>query len=350
MRILWIAREAEAHRAQIGDLSRRGHSLAVISSHASALGSARVIAPPRWIGGGLSGELALGALAGKEILAARPDAAVLVLDETTAAAAGALRAARVPFIALIESAIRAPGITLTLAIIAAHALVAEDERAARDSEPALAKKPVEIIRSRAPLLAVPSLDRDAAKQSLGLPVEQRFLAITGPLDAALRLDHLADAHRGLAGIGLLVVGDGPRAGFVQAMAMTARPSAPVLDLGYGDAEIEARAIIAADVCAGVRADRLGGESWQYAALGRRQVVLEVAGAEAVSAIYPPELEAVRVARGPDPRALREALAAALESEQRLGLISGAEVALARRRIEALESSLESVLQRVVESR
>jgi hypothetical protein len=192
-----------------------------------------------------------------------------------------------------------------LLLRAARGVIAPTEALAHHAVHVLGAREASIVPDGLDLELLPLSSREAAIAALGLQPNLRILSLVARLEG-LRLDRLAEAHRKLSGVALLVGGDGPQADFIQAMRAATRPSSPVIFLGQCTLEVEILALQAARLCWGPSADP------RALALGRRQVVERPSD---LDAIYPPELNAVRIAGEP----LQPMLEAALEEEARAPL-------------------------------
>ena len=90
---------------------------------------------------------------------------------------------------------------------------------------------MELLAAGLDLTNLPLGERGQARAALGLPEGMKVLGLVGPLDPATHLETLSLAHRHLAGVALLVAGDGPAEGTLFAMANATRPSSPVIHVG-----------------------------------------------------------------------------------------------------------------------
>ncbi len=255
------------------------------------------------------------------VLRHRPDVAYLALEPGALRVALSLLALRIPYGVELDRDVL-PAAPALGVIRAARTVIAPSETLARHAVDALGARDAAIVPPAIDLATFVPGDRDAARERLHLQPGLRFVTLVAALDPSLRLDVLAEAHRRLSGTGLLVVGDGPGAPFVQAMRAATRPSSPVVFLGAGPREEQVLAIQAAHACVSLT----GGDS-EYAACGRRQAALPGPSAERLESLYAPELVAVQVVAA-SPVALRQALASAVEAEMAAAL---PEAAIARAR-------------------
>jgi glycosyltransferase involved in cell wall biosynthesis len=305
----------------------------------------RRIRPPAGLRAGTRMELAHAALATGTTLAHRPELAYIRISASTSAVPAALSALRVPIVLELNGPVlsqlelrgrtplqvAAARASLRGAVRLSRALVAASPALADHAQHELGARRIEIVGNGVELeVAVPG-DRGAARRALGLPEELRLVTLVGTLTPELRLDLLAEAHRKLPGVGLLIVGDGAGSDFVKAMSVASRPSTPVLHLGAQPHPVAIQAIQAADVCVNVHDTDLALKGLEYAAVGRRQVCFRVAGAERLEQLYP-GLEAVRLVDERSPAALAEALLSALRAERTQGPLPDAAVTLARREL------------------
>jgi glycosyltransferase involved in cell wall biosynthesis len=331
MRILWAPDGAPG--AEIAALVAKGHEVKTIDREGL----------PRWVPESARPG-ALAARAAKAVALFRPDVAWVEIGPDNVPMAAAIAAARIPLVLAFESSARSieeAGIGLVASTLAAKRTVARSDEVASHAKERLGAKTVEILPQVIDLGELEPKDRDEAKRALGIPKEQRVVALAGSLDEEQRLDLLAEAHRRLAGIALLVAGDGPGAMFVQAMSITARPSSPVLDLGDGSPKAREIAIGAADVCVSARTRASGRESLEYAALGRRQALLF--GIKTLEQLYP-NLGAAHVASEPTPIAFAHAIGQALEEEAKRGALPRDLVDAARSRIGDRAGVIEGLLE------
>jgi len=320
----------------VRELRALGHDVTLLAPGDALAGDERRLSPPRFLRPGVRMELALAGLAAKEALLRRPDIAYVRISASTSAIVFALAAARVPIVLELNGPIldelerlgRPPAVIETVrevlggVLAAARALVVPlpsvGEHAARALGAGSAgRASIELIENGADLELARPGDRAEAKRALGFPVEQRILSMVGTLAPELRLDLLAEAHRKIPGLALLVVGDGVQRAFVDAMAMATRPSSPVLYLGSRPHEEAVLAVRAGDACVNVRDGCLGTKSLEYAAVGRRQVAFATEGAERLAALYP-DLAAVHLVKERSGSALRAAIGSALDAEKKLG--------------------------------
>lgn len=325
------------------ELARLGHQVTLVAPGRADVEGVRRIRPPARLSPGVRMESALAALTAKEALRARPDVAYVRISASTSAVPLALAALRVPYVLELNGraldelenlgrpplAISVVAVNLSLAIRGARAVVAVSEKIGQHAVDRLGAREVSIIPNGADLDVATPGGRDAAKTALGLPVEMRFLTMVGSLAPELRLDLLAEAHRKISGTGLLVVGDGPQADFIQAMRAATRPSSPVIFLGPRPHEEAVLAIRAGHACVNVRDGDLGMRGLEYAAVGRRQVAFEVEDSDRLRSLYPDHLKAVLLVEERTAPALRKAIEAALEAEEIQGPLPDADIANAR---------------------
>ncbi|MBI2376828.1 MAG: hypothetical protein HYV07_22710 [Deltaproteobacteria bacterium] len=117
---------------------------------------------------------------------------------------------------------------LRFALRRARAVTARDERAFDHGRRFLGLTSGEILGPGVALERRRSSSRDAVRAKLGLPTELKIVAIVEPIFEATPLGLISEAMRALAGVALLVEGGGPRDPELSAMALTARPSSPVI--------------------------------------------------------------------------------------------------------------------------
>ncbi|MCA9555650.1 MAG: hypothetical protein KC933_36810, partial [Myxococcales bacterium] len=191
---------------------------------------------------------------------------------------------------------------------------------------------MELLAAGLDLTNLPLGERGQARAALGLPEGMKVLGLVGPLDPATHLETLSLAHRHLAGVALLVAGDGPAEGTLFAMANATRPSSPVIHVGPLTPATRVITACAADVALTLTEGRLSEESWALAALGRRQVVFPAEGTDGVAALYPEHRTVFEAS--PEQAPLQFVLQAALQEEATQGALPDAAVASVRRRLDA----------------
>jgi glycosyltransferase involved in cell wall biosynthesis len=328
------------------ELARLGHDVTLVAPGRASAPGVRRVHPPASLAAGARMEAALAALVFAEMVRSRPDVAYVRLSASSSLVPLACRVARLPYVVELngrildelahlgrpEPVIELVRASLAAAIRGARALVAVSEKIGRHAVEALGAREASIIPNGADLDAATPGDRDRAKAALGLPSEIRLVTMVGSLAPELRLDLLAEAHRKLSGTGLLVVGDGPGATFVQAMRAATRPSSPVIFFGPRPHAEAILAIRAAHACVNVRDGDLGMRGLEYAAVGRRQVAFEVEDSDRIADLYPEDLRAVILVRERSAPALRRAIEVALDAEAVLGPLPGDAVERARARI------------------
>ena len=329
----------------VRELVALGHDVTLAAPGAATGGATRRVRPPRSLRPGLKMELALAGLCAKETLFRRPDVAYVRISASSSAVPSALSTLRIPIALELNGPVldemrrlgRSPAIVETArlalkqTIAMGHVLVVPQVSFGEHARDQMGARWVEHIPNGADLeRAIPG-DRSEAKQALGLPVEQRIAAHVGNLAPELRLDLLAHAHRKIPGLALLFVGDGAQRSVIEAMAMTTRPSSPVLFMGRRPHEEALQAIRAADVCIDARDGNLGSKSLEYAAMGRRQVAFDVEGVDRLTDLYP-GLDAVHLVSERSPEALRSAIEAALEAERKHGPLPPQAVERARQQL------------------
>jgi glycosyltransferase involved in cell wall biosynthesis len=268
--------------------------------------------------------------------------AYLRLSASTSFVPWTLISARVPFVLELngpvteemkaaggsELKVQIAGAVLAGVVELSSHLVAVTESIGRYAHEVLHASRVTVIENGAELEVARPGDRRLARERLGLPGDKPLIALVGTLAHEVRLDLLQAAHRKLPGVGLIIVGDGPKADYARAMTQAARPSAPVWFLGHRPHQEAILVEQAADVCVSVRDGHIGMKGLEYAAVGRRQVAFDNEGIERLRALYPHE-EAVFVVEERSPEALARALSAALEAEASRGPLSSEAVERAR---------------------
>ena len=347
-------------------LAQQGHEVLLLAPGSpEGLGAVTHWKTPSFLGAGARLEAALALLVLRARISFAPEIAYVRLSASSSLVPWTLVSARTPFVLELNGPVteemQASGasplkVDAAAAVLAgvvemsAH-LVAVTESIGRYAHRALRASRVTVIENGAELEVARPGDRQTARQELGLPPDGRFIALVGTLAHEVRLDLLQAAHRKLPGVGLIIVGDGPKADYARAMTQAARPSAPVWFLGHQPHE---RAILveqAADVCISVRDGHIGMKGLEYAAVGRRQVAFDNEGIERLSALYPGE-EAVFVVKERSAEALATALEAALEAEQRRGPLGSEAIESARAELgwDRTAFKIAALLSRVVEAR
>ena len=324
------------------ELATLGHDVTLLAPGTQPVPGVRHRRPPAALEAGVKMELALSALVLREVARRRPDAAYVRISASTSAVPAALAGLRVPVVLELngpildelanlgrsDTVIAAVGAALAGVIRTARTLVVPLPSVGTHARDALGAEQVVVVANGADLDAARPGDRAAAREALGLPTEPKMIGLVANLAPELRMDLLAEAHRKLAGVALLVVGDGAQRGFVDAMAMATRPSSPVLYLGKLPHPQAVRAVQAVQVCVNVRDGCLGTKSLEYAAVGRRQVAFDTEGADRIAGLYP-GLDAVHLVAERSAVALRAALEAALDAELSRGPLPDDAVAAAR---------------------
>jgi hypothetical protein len=291
--------------------------------------------------GGAVGQAALTARLAAARLVGRPDVALLELSPEGAAAAAALSAARVPYLVYASPALlgrgTGPGAELLQAALrvacqGARAILVPSDPVAEHLARAAGVEEMELLAAGLDLAQLPLGERAAARAALRLPEGMHVLGLVGPLDAGTHLEALGLAHRHVAGVALLVAGEGPAEGTLFAMAGTTRPSSPVIHVGPLTPATRVITACAADVTLALTEGRVADESWALAALGRRQVVFPAEGTDNVAALYPDQRTVFEAP--PEPEGLRVVLQAALQEERAQGALPAAAVAAARAQLDA----------------
>ncbi len=285
-------------------------------------------------------EAALAALIAKEALLRRPKVAILEMSPDSSATAAALQKARIPYVLWVnafgplapgplqpmrKAALSYVGRTATAVIVAADAIANQLAQQTGIAD-------MELLGTGVDLSRLPLGNRQEAKAALRLPPDMRVLGLIGDLTDTTGLESLTFAHRRMPGVALLVAGEGPQAKAIYGMAASTRPSSPVIHVGPLTPATRVLTGCAANV--GLALDRftLSEESWQLAALGRRQVTFDVEGTDAVAAVYPEHR--TLFCGSEDPEALRETLLMALEEEDSAGPLPAAAVQQARTQLDA----------------
>jgi glycosyltransferase involved in cell wall biosynthesis len=317
--------------ACVRELSALGHEVCLLAPGRVQVDGARHLRPPQRLRPGLKMELALAALASKEMALNRPDVAYVRISASSSAVVAALGFGRIPILLELNGPIldemnrmgRGPGIVETAkgvlrqVVAQSRGVVVPLPSVGEHAKDALGAQRIFLVENGADLVNATPGDRLQAREALNLPADGRIISAVGNLAPELRLDLLAEAHRKTAGVMLLVVGDGAQRPFIEAMQMTTRPSSPVVFLGRRPHAEAVSAVRAADVCINMRDGCLGTKSLEYAAVGRRQVAFETEGSERIAALYE-GLEASHLVKERSGSAVRQAIENALEAEKTLG--------------------------------
>lgn len=320
--------------------SAEGSDLDAVAAAASQAGhEARVVRPGA--SGGRAREAALAAKVAKQALLWRPQVAVLEASPYVWAAAAPLRAARIPYLvwtpgpeAFEAAGERGPLFENTQggACRAAAALLVGSDLAAEALARGTGVEDMELLQQGVDLELLPLGDRAEAKAALRLPPDRRVIGLVGDLHPYTQLDLLSLAHRKIPGLSLLVAGEGPLAGAIFAMSASTRPSSPVVHVGPLSPATRVLTACASDVGLALDSRGLSPESWNFAALGRRQVTYEVPGTDTLAATYPDHRTVF--AAPAHPESLREVLVHALQEELEVGPLPEAAVQTARRQLDA----------------
>ena len=327
------------------ELGRLGHGVTLIAPGRLDVPGVRQRRPAKVLAPGARMELAIAAMATAAVARRRPDVAYVRMSASTSAIPATLAALRVPVILALngpildelsalgrsEAVVGMAQVSLRAAVLFARAVIAPLPSVGEHAAHYLDAEAVEIVENGADLDAAIPGDRVKAREAIGLPPQQKILGLVANLAPELRLDLLAEAHRKVAGVALLVVGDGAQQPFVQAMGMATRPSSPVLYLGRVPHPEAVRAVQACDVCINVRDGCLGTKSLEYAAVGRRQVAFDTEGADRIAALYE-GLEATHLIRERSAGAVRTAIQAAFAAERTHGPLPGGAIAEARAKL------------------
>ncbi len=344
-------------------LRRLGHELALLAPghEPEPIDGVRRIRPPYRGGPGLRMEAALAAAAAPEVLRAVPHVAYLRLSATSSLLPRSVRRLGVPIVLELngrileelrqlgrsEVAVRTVSLNLRRIIRQAEAVVAVEPNIAAHAKDELGARDVHVVLNGADIdIAVPG-PRDVARERLGLPMDRPIIAFAGSLVPELRLDLLFEALTTVDAL-FVVAGDGPQGALVRQHA--ARFPDRVHFLGSRP-HAEAVALLqAADVCVNVRDGDLGMKALEYAAVGRRMVVFDVAGSERLSSLYPEDRAVFRVVERSG-SALAATLRSALCAEAEDGPLPEAAVDRAResvswrRTAEQIEGILEAARRR-----
>lgn len=290
-------------------------------------------------GPGPAREAALAALIAKEALLRRPKVAILEMSPDASATAATLQKSRISYVLWVNAAGLSAPEAVNPVRSAASGFVARNAAAVivacDDVANQLAQQTgvadMELLGTGVDLSLLPLGNREEAKAALRLPPDMKVLGLIGELKDSTGLESLTFAHRRMAGVALLVAGDGPQAKAIYAMGASTRPSSPVIHVGPLAPATRVLTGCAADV--GLALDRfvLSDESWQLAALGRRQVTFEVDGTDAVAATYPAHRTVFCAPE--DPEVLRQALTAALDEEATAGPLPTEAVEQARSQLD-----------------
>jgi|GEM_PF-6927383 len=317
--------------ACVREMAVLGHEVRLIAPGEAHVEQARHIRPPKNLKPGIRMELALAALASKQALLWRPDFAYVRISASTSAVVTSLSVLRVPIFLELNGPIldemermgRGPGIIeivkgvlckvvgQSLGVVVPLPSVGEHAQSKLDADR------IYLIENGADLANATPGDIGEARRALGLPEHQRIIAAIGNLAPELRFDLLAEAHRKLPGVMLLVVGGGAQESFIEAMTMRTSSSSPIVFLGRRSHEEAILAVRSADVCLNMRDGCLGTKSLEYAAVGKRQVAFVTEGSERLESLYS-GLSAVHLVQERSVLAVQQAIENALHAEKTMG--------------------------------
>lgn len=348
MRLLFVSPRPGAEPASapwrnlVAALAEEGHDVTLIAPAPTDVPGAKTIhprlAPSRPIA--LESELTLLAL--RERWRRRPEIAHVIVHPGTLGVPTALAASGTSVVLEVDRPLfdehpdpRDPSVHLRREALRAAARSARAFVARRPDLAVQVETHTGIRGVRVLFEAARGLDLDAmapspagaAKRALGLLEAQRFFTLAAPLDDDLALEPLMFAHRRVPGAGLLVAGRGPGEAAVTAMSVATRPSSPVVLLEDGP-EPRRLAIAASDVGLSLRRGAPGGETWAYAAMGRRQVAFDHPDLDRIDGWFPGETAVIRCPE-PSADALRRSMIAALDEARTRGPLSGPGIETAR---------------------
>ena len=326
----------------VRELARLGHEVRLLAPGDAQVELAQHYRPPKNLRPGLRMELALAAMAAKHALLWRPDFAYVRISASSSAVVAALSTMRIPVLLELNGPIldemmrmgRGPGVIETVrgvlrtVIAQSIGVVVPLPSVGEHAKEELLAHSVYLIENGADLSNATPGDVHEARRALGLPEHQRIIAAVGNLAPELRFDLLAEAHRKIPGVMLLVVGGGAQEGFIQAMTMTTRPSSPVVFLGRRSHEEAILAVRSADVCLNMRDGCLGTKSLEYAAVGKRQVAFATEGSERLETLYS-GVSATHLVHERTAKAVQRAIEDALQAEKELGPLPKALIESAR---------------------
>lgn len=330
-------------------LAREGHVPVVVAgknnrSAETPAGIRLHVARQRDGGSRYALEAAIAFAAARAALSERPDAAVVVARNGFFAVPAILFALRIPVILLVPRrlfddakdagagpvALELMRQGLVMAARTASAIVTLDPEVPSHLETEVGLRGVAVLGGgHLELAQLPFGPCEDARRTIGLEPSQRFSVLTGPLDASVRADLLALAHRKVAGLGLLVIGTGPQDALISALSASTRPSSPVLHVPTLDVEARRIAIQAADIALCLSETGLSEDALWAAALGRRVVALDGPGTDRLEALYP-GLEAVIRVKERTADGLRQGIEAGLAIQGNRGPLPDAAIEAARR--------------------
>lgn len=315
----------------VRELAALGHEVRLIAPGDAHVEKAQHIRPPKNLKPGVRLELALAAMVTKQALFWRPDFAYVRISASTSAVVAALSTLRIPVLLELNGPIldemmrmgRGPGVIETVrgvlrsVIAQSLGVVVPLPSVGEHAQKELLADNIYLIENGADLSNATPGDVGEARRGLGLPEHQRIIAAIGNLAPELRFDLLAEAHRKIPGVMLLVVGGGAQEGFIEAMTMTTRPSSPVVFMGRRSHEEAILAVRSADVCLNMRDGCLGTKSLEYAAVGKRQVAFATEGSERLETLYE-GLSATHLVQERTAEAVHQAIENALQAEKTMG--------------------------------
>lgn len=330
--------------AVVRELAKLGHSILLVAPSQAGLQIPGVQAfEPRSSKPGMRMELAMVEALPNLVRNFQPDVALVRLSPSGFLGPQLLRALRVPVVVELNgptldellAAGRPPKLVQGLGVVLRLALrgvpiVAVSPTLARYAKRVFGSLEVEVVENGADLEQAQPWDRLAARRHLGLPPEARILAFAGSFVPEQRFDLLFEAHRQLDGTLLVLAGGGPQAPRVEAYARELGPDR-VRSLGVLSHADAIALLSAADLAVDVREGHLGMKSRELLALGRRFVIFDFEGVDALARLYP-GLQVVHAVREHSATGLRAALVEGFEAERQHGPVPEVARLAARRHL------------------
>lgn len=327
--------------AVVRELAKLGHPVLLVAPAHGALSipGVEVVEPPA-PKPGLRMEVAIAQLLPRVVRRFQPDVALVRLSPSGLLSPPLLSALSVPTVVELNGPtldelskagrdprlVRGLGVALR-GVLRGVPVVAVSPTLARYAQAVFGSTDVEVVENGADLEQAQPVERGQARRALGLPEGATIIAFAGSFVPEQRFDLLLAAHREFAGTLLVFAGAGAQEALIRREAEARGPD----QLRYLGPLPHAQAVTllsAADVAVDVREGHLGMKSKELLALGRRFVIFDFEGVDALARLYPEEAVVHPVKEKTVP-ALVRGLREALDAEARLGPVTPAARARAR---------------------